>query len=108
MRARRQRFFETTRAGEIAHAMLTQSVEHQQKNFGGGERIARRTMSVFDDDFKMLGERVQAMALDFGDDAARERDRAEMRIEHSPSRKNLSDFVIDEAHVEGRIMRDQR
>src|SRR5215211_6320898 len=78
---------EAARGGEVAHAMLFQAREHAYENLCGSTRVVGRAVAIEDRDRKMLGDGVQPVIQESGKDAARELDRAEVRINHAAARK---------------------
>jgi hypothetical protein len=97
---------EETRSGNVADAVLIEAVEHAQEDFGCGERIASRAVTVKNRNGEVFCDGVQAIVEKTWKNAARELDRAETRISHPASGKDARNFVIQKARVELRIVRD--
>ena len=70
-------------------------------------RIGRGAMMIRQIDIVMFGDRFELVVHDVGQQLAREPHRAQAWICKTILRKHESHFVIQEPHIEGRIMRDK-
>jgi len=95
------------RAREVANAVLSEEFEQEKKNLGCGERVAGGAMTIANLNGKMLRERVESVIGDVGYDATGERDGAQVWVSHAATGKDARQFVINEANVEGRVVRDE-
>ncbi len=84
-----------------------EQVEKFEKDMSRSEGVARGAVAVCNGDAKVLSDSIEAVAGEVWKQAARERDRAEVRIRHTSFRIKARNFVVDETHVERCIVGDE-